>query len=120
MRRLVAMFSIALWGLALGALATPAAEPYAPTPPGAGDGAYRGQCRRMTKQIAHYARVVDRARERKNELWEEATLQHIGRLSARRARLCPEYAEKSHGEELVALLRLAAKVAITVFTMGLL
>ena len=120
MRGTVRVLSIAFVGLVLGAAAAPAADPHAPTPPAAGKGGYRGECRRITKQIAHYARVVDRARERKSELWEEHTLQHIGRLSERRVRLCPEYAKKSYGKELVALLRLAAKVAVTVFTMGLL
>lgn len=88
-------------------------------PPGAAEGAYAGECRRMTRQIAHYAQVVDLARERDNELWEEATLQHIGRLTARRQHLCPEYADTAAGEQLVKLLRLAGKVALKMFTMGL-
>ena len=88
-------------------------------PPGAGEGAYRGECRRMTRQIAHYANVVDLARERGNERWEEATLQHIGRLTERRQYLCPKYADNKAGEELIKLLRLAGKVALKMFTMGL-
>jgi len=88
-------------------------------PPGAAAGAYTGECRRMTRQIAHYAEVADRARERDNQLWEEATLQHIGRLTERRQHLCPKYADTAAGEQLVKLLRLAGKVALKMFTMGL-
>ncbi len=80
---------------------------------------YYGECRRMTRQIAHYAEVADRARDRDNELWEEATLQQIGRLTERRARLCPEYAKKDAGEEVVKALRTAARIAAKLFLMGL-
>jgi len=105
-------------GLLLWAPVTWAGTP-AP-PPGAAEGAYRGECRRMTRQIAYYAQVVDMARERDNEAWEEATLQHIGRLTTRRAYLCPqEYADKKYGEALLKLLRLAGKVALKMFTWGL-
>jgi hypothetical protein len=80
-------------------------------------------CRRLTRQIARYAEVADMARERDNELWEEHTLAHIGRLSERRARLCPQYAKKPAGEELLkmlAMLRDAAKIAARLYTWGLL
>jgi hypothetical protein len=80
-------------------------------------------CRRLTRQIARYADVADMARERDDELWEEHTLAHIGRLSERRARLCPQYAKKPAGEELLkmlAMLRDAAKIAARLYTWGLL
>jgi hypothetical protein len=79
----------------------------------------RGECKRLTRQIAHYAEVADRARERDNELWEEHTIQHIGRLSERRAYLCPEYRGKTYGEQLAKLLKDAAKIAAKLFMMGL-
>lgn len=112
MRRLVPI-AVAL------ALAAPAGTA------GAGDVAVseptvsRGECRRMTRQIAHYADVADRARERGNELWEENTIQHIARLSERRARLCPEYRPRPAGEQLAKMLRDAAKIAAKLFTMGM-
>jgi len=80
-------------------------------------------CRRLTRQIAHYAGVADMARERGDELWEEHTLAHIGRLTERRAKLCPQYAQKPKGEELrkmLAMLRDAAKIAARLYTWGLL
>jgi len=80
-------------------------------------------CRRLTRQIAHYADVADMARERDNEMWEEHTLAHIGRLSERRQKLCPQYADKPAGEELrkmLAMLRDAAKIAAKLYTWGLL
>lgn len=80
----------------------------------------RGECSRMTRQIAHYATVVDRARERDNTKWEENTLQHIGRISERRALLCPEYRDRPAGEELLKMLRTAAKIALKLYTWGLL
>lgn len=86
-------------------------------------GHYPHQCRRLTRQIAHYADVADMARERGNRRWEEHTLAHIGRLTERRARLCPQYAKKPAGEELrkmLAALRDAAKIAARLYTWGLL
>ena len=80
-------------------------------------------CRRLTRQIAHYADVADMARSRDDDLWEQHTLGHISRLSDRRARLCPQYAEKPAGEELrkmLELLRDAAKIASKLYTWGLL
>lgn len=76
-------------------------------------------CRRLTRQIAHYAGVVDMARERDDDLWAEHTLAHIGRLSERRAKLCPQYAQKPSGEKLLALLKTAAKIALKLYTWGL-
>lgn len=80
----------------------------------------RGECKKMTRQIAHYATVVDRARDRNATQWEENTLRHIGRLSERRARLCPEYRERPAGEQLLKMLKTAAKIATKLYTWGLL
>ena len=80
----------------------------------------RGECARMTRQIAHYATVVDRARERDNEMWEEHTLKHIGRISDRRKELCPEYRERPAGEQLLKMMKTAAKIATKLYTWGLL
>ena len=51
----------------------------------------RRECHRLTSQIARYEGDVELARERGNELWENATLEHIERLSERRARRCSQY-----------------------------
>jgi hypothetical protein len=115
MRRLLALVCLLL----LVPLALPAAADPSPS-----IGHYpHKDCRRLTRQIARYADVADMARERNDDLWEEHTLAHISRLSERRARLCPQYAEKPAGEELrkmLAMLRDAAKIAAKLYTWGLL
>ena len=84
-------------------------------------GKHNGECKRITRQIAHYAEVADMAKERGNESWQEGTLDQIGRLSERRAQLCPAiYAEKPIGQELAKILKGAAKIAMKLFTMGML
>lgn len=83
-------------------------------------GRHNGECKRLTRMIARYAEVADIARERGDDRWEEGTIAHIGRLSERRARLCPTlYAEKPIGKELEKILKGAAKIAFKLFTMGL-
>jgi hypothetical protein len=83
-------------------------------------GRHNGECKRITRQIAHYAEVADMAQERGNDKWREGTLDHIERLAARRAQLCPtQYAEKPIGEELKKILKGAAKIAAKLFTMGM-
>ncbi|MEN8181321.1 MAG: hypothetical protein ABFS46_02165 [Myxococcota bacterium] len=49
------------------------------------------ECRRYTRQIEHFAGVVQMAEERGNDLWEQETRRHIERLETRRAERCPEY-----------------------------
>ena len=81
---------------------------------------YRGECRRLTKQIARYVGDVERAQERGNELWEHATLQHIDRLASRRASLCPQYAQNRNDplRRLGRMLGAAASLAAKYFTFG--
>ncbi len=55
-------------------------------------GRYRGECRRLTKQITHFEEtVLPMAIARGNRGWEQATNDQIERLWHRRADLCPEY-----------------------------
>jgi len=109
MRRILAL--LLLWALVVPAVAhaDPAAAPQVP----------RRECKRLTRQIAHYADVADLARSRDNDLWEQSTMEHISRLSDRRAKLCPQYAKRPAGEELVKFLKNAAKIAATLFAWGL-
>lgn len=83
-------------------------------------GPQRRECHRLTSQIARYEGDVDRARERGNELWENATLEHIDRLSDRRASRCPQYAEDKGASlrRLGRALGTAAALAARYFTMG--
>jgi hypothetical protein len=82
----------------------------------------RRECHRLTSQIARYEGDVERARERGNELWENATLAQIERLSERRASRCPEYGEDKTAamrmREFGQMLGKAAKLAARYFTMG--
>jgi hypothetical protein len=83
-------------------------------------GRHNGECKRITRQIQHYAEVADRAKERGDEHWEQGTLDHIADLSTRRAQLCPTlYAQKPIGQELAKILKGAAKIAMKLFTMGM-
>ena len=69
-------------------------------------GLYRGECRRLTKQITHFEEtVLPMAIERGNRGWEEATADQIKRLWHRRADLCPEY-----GAERTMLARAADQI----------
>jgi hypothetical protein len=83
-------------------------------------GRHNGECKRITRQIRRYAEQADMARARGDENWEQGTLDHIARLSTRRAQLCPTlYAQKPIGEELSKMLKGAAKIALKLFTMGM-
>ena len=64
-------------------------------------GNYRGQCRRLTKQLAYYEKtVLPMAIQRRNLAWEKATNDQITRVWNKRADLCPKY-----GKERARLLR---------------
>ena len=81
------------------------------------------ECKRMSRQIAHFEGVIEMAEDRHDQLWEAQTRRHVGRLSARRDRICPEYAARlaAHRraiEQTKKLMALAAKVAIRYFTFG--
>ncbi len=83
-------------------------------------GRHNGECKRITRQIAHYAEVADMAKDRGNDNWYAGTVDQIGRLSERRSQLCPtQYVDKPIGEELKKILKGAAKIAMKLFTMGM-
>jgi hypothetical protein len=111
MRRSLVIAGLCL--LAVPAFGYPVVKPGEPPPVGA------RECKRLTRQIAHYGNVADMAHERGDAMWEQATLNHISQLSTRRAQLCPQYASKPAGEELLKMLKNAAKIAYTLFTLGL-
>jgi hypothetical protein len=96
-------------GLLLGA--APAAAQYnqAPREP--------RECTRLTKQIERYEGDIQRARERGNDLWEQAMEQQVERLDARRVERCPQYAKSNVGAKLLAkAVDVAAKAAWKYFT----
>ena len=82
------------------------------------------ECRRMTKQIAHFEDVVQMAKKRNNDPWENSTRLQISRLAERRERLCPDqygpdrnFAAKSAAMTL-AFMKAAGKAALKFFTFG--
>jgi predicted PurR-regulated permease PerM len=101
---LLAALAVLVPGLALGA------NPHA------------NECRRMTRQINHYDDVLQLARGRQNELWENATKAQINRLANRRARLCPEMVQEARAKkemrEFLGLMKSAAQAARKYFTGG--
>ncbi len=69
-------------------------------------GTYRGQCRRLTKQIKYYDKqVLPMAIARRNQAWEAATNDQIERLWNKRADLCPKY-----GRERTRIARALEKI----------
>ena len=99
----------------------------ASTPEASERGHYRGQCRRLTKQIDHFEEsVLPMAIERGNRAWEQATNEQIERLWHRRADLCPEYgAERTmlrkaadNMRKFNKLVAAAGRAALTYFTGG--
>jgi hypothetical protein len=99
----------------------------ASSPEAAERGRYRGQCKRLTKQIDHFeVRILPRAIERGDRGWEDATNAQIERLWHRRADLCPEYgAERTamrRTEDQIRrfnkLMAAAGRAALTWFTGG--
>jgi hypothetical protein len=116
---LLAALLALLPGVPVGAQTFGAKQEVYEVPPGL-VGRHNGECKRITRMIARYAEVADMARERGDDRWRDGTLAHIGRLSERRARLCPTlYAQKPIGKELEKILKGAAKIAFKLFTMGL-
>lgn len=69
-------------------------------------GNYRGQCRRLTKQIKYYEKqVLPMAIARRNPAWENATNDHLNHLWHKRADLCPKY-----GRERTRIARALEKI----------
>jgi hypothetical protein len=97
--------------------------------PEAGErGRYRGQCKRLTRQLEHYEEtVLPMAIDRRNRGWEAATNDQIERLWHRRADLCPEYgAQRSlmrraadRARKFNKLLAAAGRAAASYFTGGM-
>jgi hypothetical protein len=91
-------------------------------------GNYRGQCRKLTKQIAHFeGSILPLAISRGNRAWERATNEQINRLWNRRADLCPAYgAERTllakaadQARRINKTIALAGRAALAYFTGGL-
>jgi len=80
--------------------------------------AHRGECKRLTKQIARYDRDAGWAEERGNELWELSSRERVYRLAAERQRLCPSKRGPSAEEFLAKAAVVAARLALKAYTHG--
>jgi len=87
----------------------------------------RQNCNRLSHQIDHFeGNILKLARDRDDEAWENSTEAHVQRLKARRANMCPKYAEeekvlaraKAQAEAMQKLLVSAAKGAAKYFSGG--
>jgi hypothetical protein len=76
-------------------------------------------CNGLNNQIDHYSKLYARADQLGNSMWEKRLGSHLEGLLAQRAAICPQY-EQSDGtmEAFKVLIKLAAKAAVTYFTMG--
>jgi len=100
----------------------------ASSPEAGAKGNYRGECRRLTKQINHFeGTILPMAIDRGNRGWENATNAQIERLWHRRADLCPKYGAQrtmlakaaDDARKFKKLLAAAGRAAATYFTGGL-
>ena len=80
---------------------------------------HRGECKRLTRQIARYERDVRFADQRDNQLWEDASEDRAEQLSARRVDLCPEYRKRNPLAEAADFIAAAAKAAAPYFIPGM-
>lgn len=79
----------------------------------------RGECKRMTRQIARYERDAKWADQRGNELWEDASKDRVKELKARRENRCAQYKKKNPMVAFANLVASAAKAAAPYVIPGL-
>jgi hypothetical protein len=78
------------------------------------------ECRHLTTQINFFAIRLGRAKELNNAIWEDRLENHLDGLVERRATRCEGYSDRDQAwEALEKLVDLAAKGAVTFFTMGM-
>jgi hypothetical protein len=94
----------------------------APTLASADRGQGSGECRHLTSQIDFFETRLERAEALGNDLWRARLETHLSDLVERRSTSCPEYSDAAQAAEamrqLQELMALAAKGALTFFTMG--
>jgi hypothetical protein len=82
----------------------------------------RGECNRMTRQMARYERDAKWAAQRDDALWREASRDRVDHLEDRRDKLCPHMKKKNPIAAAAAkaadLIAAAAKAAAPYFIPG--
>lgn len=79
---------------------------------------HRGECKRLTRQIARYERDGRMADQRDDQLWEDASKNRAEQLSVRRADLCPQYRKRNPLAQAADFIAEAAKAAAPYFIPG--
>jgi hypothetical protein len=79
----------------------------------------RGDCRRMTRQMARYDRDAKWADQRGDQLWEDASKHRVHQLAERRAERCPQYKKPNPLTQVADFIAAAAKAAAPYFIPGL-
>ena len=78
------------------------------------------ECRYLNQKIDHFERLEERARTLENDLWVDRIHDHLEDLRERRSQSCPGYSDSEvAARQMQQLLKLAAKGAVTFFTMGM-
>lgn len=80
------------------------------------------ECRRLTRQIDHYADVAEMAADRGDQVWLNGTLTHMERLAVRRIKLCPQFDRPNQAEVMAkwmaAMVKRAGKAFLKYLTFG--
>ncbi len=81
------------------------------------------QCARLMRQVKHYEEMSDRAAARDNEMWETRMNTQVEVVKTQLLAKCPDWvhddrAAREAARQFAEFLKLAARVALTFFTMG--
>jgi hypothetical protein len=80
---------------------------------------YRGECKRMTRQMERYERDAKWAAQRGDAMWRDASKDRVKQLQDRRDTLCPQLKKKNPLAKAADLIAAAAKAAAPYFIPGL-
>jgi hypothetical protein len=87
--------------------------------PAAGWANPQARCQHLNLQIAHFEAQAERAEQLGSDLWEERFRDHLADLKRER-KSCPGFSDAEvAAQQMRELLELAARGAITFFTMGM-
>ena len=81
--------------------------------------AHPAECSRLRRQVDHFSNMQARAVALEHELWKERLAKHLELLRGMQAARCPQdLPPDSVAEAFKTLMQLAAKGAMTYFSMG--
>jgi hypothetical protein len=80
--------------------------------------AHRGECLKLTRQIARYERDAEWAEDRDDEMWEVRSMERVYRLAAKREALCPSEKGPSMEDLLAKAAVMAARLAMLASSYG--